>query len=169
VRLRKAEERDVPALVALIEAYASRGLLLRRTEESLRGGLSDFTVALEQEEIVGCGALMSLGGPGLGEIRSLAVREDKAGKGIGRRLVERLIAEAPARGFADLLALTKRVSFFEALSFTVTRRELFLDKIMVDCRVCPLNVCCDETALTLPIPSQKESRANRLISEGACK
>jgi amino-acid N-acetyltransferase len=167
VHLRKAEERDIPALVALIDGYASRGLLLRRSEESLRAGLSDFTVAEEQEEIVGCGALMSLGGPGLGEIRSLAVREDRSGTGIGRRIVSRLIAEAPARGFADLLALTKRVSFFRAMGFTVTRRELFLDKIMVDCRACPLNVCCDETALTLPIPSERESRANPLISEGA--
>jgi N-acetylglutamate synthase-like GNAT family acetyltransferase len=43
--------------------------------------------------------------------------------------------------------LTRRVSFFEALGFTVTRRELFLDKLQTDCRDCPLNQSCDETAL----------------------
>ena len=151
MRLRRAHEGDVQALAALISDYADEGLLLRRTAESIQAGIDDFTVAEDDGEIVGCGALMSLGGPGLGEIRSLAVRPDRTGQGIGRRIVEALVAQAPKRGFADLLALTKRVAFFESLGFTVTRRELFLDKIMVDCHVCPLNVCCNETALTCPV------------------
>jgi amino-acid N-acetyltransferase len=159
--LRKAEESDVPGLFALIQGFASRGLLLRRTEASLRSGLSDFTVAEAEGEIVGCGALMPLGGGGLGEIRSLAVRDDWSGRGIGRRIVSSLIAEAPGRGFDSLLALTKRVSFFEALGFTLTRRELFLDKIMIDCAECPLNLCCEEQALTLSVS------ATTAVSEGA--
>jgi amino-acid N-acetyltransferase len=167
VRLRRAEEGDVPALVRLIESYAGQGLLLRRSEESLRAGLADFRVAEDQGEIVGCGALMSLGGPGLGEIRSLAVRPDRAGQGIGRKIVEALVDDAPARGFAELLALTRRVSFFEAFGFTVTKRELFLDKLMVDCRTCPLNVCCDETALTRPVEIPRSKVAS--ISEGGAR
>jgi N-acetylglutamate synthase-like GNAT family acetyltransferase len=45
LRLRRAEERDVPALLALINAFADRGLLLRRSEESLKARLGDFLVA----------------------------------------------------------------------------------------------------------------------------
>jgi N-acetylglutamate synthase-like GNAT family acetyltransferase len=86
-------------------------------------------------------------GPGLGEVRSLAVREDQAGKGLGHRIVERLLDEAGRRGFDEVLALTRRPSFFEALGFAVTRRERFLEKLMVDCKACPMNLCCDETAM----------------------
>jgi amino-acid N-acetyltransferase len=154
VRLRDAEEKDVAPLLALINGYADRGMLLRRTEESLRGALPDFyvatmTAANGEEEIVGCGALTMLG-PLLGEVRSLAVRPDQAGKGLGRRIVEHLLDEARERGFAEVLALTRRSSFFDALGFEVTRRERFIDKLMVDCGACPLNLCCDEIAMVRP-------------------
>ena len=49
-----------------------------------------------------------------------------------------------------MLALTRRVRFFEALGFTVTRRERFLDKLVADCQACPMNLCCDETAMVRP-------------------
>jgi amino-acid N-acetyltransferase len=146
IEFRRAAERDVPPLLRLINGYADRNLLLRRTEESLRRHLADFTVAESAGEVVGCAALSELG-PGLSEVRSLAVREDFAGRGLGHDLVERLLVEAGERGFERVLSLTRRVSFFEALGFTVTRRELFLDKLMTDCKDCPLNLCCDETAL----------------------
>lgn len=143
---RGAEERDVAPLLALINGYAERNLLLRRSEASLREHLHEFTLAEAAGEVVGCAALSELG-PGLGEVRSLAVRADHAGHGLGHALVERLLVEAGERGFERVLSLTRRVSFFEALGFTVTRRELFLDKLMTDCEDCPLNQDCDETAL----------------------
>lgn len=147
MRLRDAGEKDVSALLALINGYADRDMLLRRTEESLRRALSDFIVATDAAgTIVGCGALTTLG-PGLGEVRSLAVAPDHAGKGLGRRIVERLLVRARERGYAEVLALTRRTSFFEALGFGVARRERFLDKLMVDCAACPLNLCCDEVAM----------------------
>lgn len=152
MRLRKATAADVPGLLALINGYAERGLLLRRTEQSVRAVLDDFTVAEDGGAIVACGALTELG-PGLAEVRSLAVRDDHAGHGLGRRLVDHLLAEAARRGFAEVLALTRRVSFFDALGFTVTRRELYLDKLMVDCQACPRNLCCDETAMVRRPPA----------------
>lgn len=157
MRLRRAREQDVGALLALINGYANRGLLLRRTEESLRARLDDFVVAVLGREVLGCGALTALG-PGTGEVRSLAVREDHAGEGIGRSIVERLLAEAAERGFAEVLALTRRVSFFEALGFEATRRERFLDKLMVDCAACPMNLCCDETAMLRTPPGKRSHR-----------
>ena len=154
MRLRDAGERDVAPLLALINGYADRGMLLRRTEPSLRQALPDFVVATMTsadgaEEIVGCGALTMLG-PALGEVRSLAVRPDQAGRGLGRRIVEHLLVQARERGFAEVLALTRRSSFFDALGFEVTRRERFIDKLMVDCGACPLNLCCDEIAMVRP-------------------
>jgi len=149
-QLRRARERDVPALLALINGYADRNLLLKRTEESLRARLADFVVARSGGEIVGCGALTELG-PGLGEVRSLAVREDHAGHGLGGRLVQRLMEDAGRRGFGQVLALTRRVAFFESLGFEVSRRELFLEKLAADCAACPMSLCCDETAVVKPV------------------
>jgi amino-acid N-acetyltransferase len=139
-------ESDVPGLLALINGYAARGLLLSRSEASLRARLGDFSVMEVDGQVAGCAALTELG-PGLAEVRSLAVREDLSGRGIGRALVENLVAEAGRRGFHEVLALTRRTSFFEALGFQATRRERFLDKLMVDCQTCPMNLCCDETAM----------------------
>jgi amino-acid N-acetyltransferase len=146
VRLRSAVESDVPALLALINGYAERGLLLSRTEASVRARLADFTVAEVDGQVAGCAALTELG-PGLAEVRSLAVAAELAGRGIGGALVEHLVAQAGRRGFHEVLALTRRTSFFAALGFQATRRERFLDKLMVDCQTCPLNLCCDETAM----------------------
>jgi len=146
VELRDAGEADVAALLALINAYADRGLLLPRSEASVRSRLDDFVVAEEAGKLVGCGALSALG-PGLSEVRSLAVRQDQAGKGVGHRVVELLLERARDQGCREVLALTRRVSFFEALGFAVARRERFLDKLEADCRACPLNLCCDEIAM----------------------
>ena len=146
MRLRDAREADVVPLLALINAYADRGLLLPRSEASLRARIDDFVVAEEGGELLGCGALSALG-PGLSEVRSLAVREDQAGRGVGHRIVEQLLERAREQGCREVLALTRRVSFFEALGFAVARRERFLDKLEADCRACPLNLCCDETAM----------------------
>jgi amino-acid N-acetyltransferase len=162
VRLRRATEADVAPLLALINGYADRDMLLRRSEESLRACLDDFWVAEEDGVVVGCGALTALG-PGLGEVRSLAVREDRSGRGLGRQIVERLLEEAADRELVEVLALTRRVPFFEALGFHVTRRERFLDKLMVDCKACPLNLCCDETAMVRTPPE----RRNELNAEAA--
>ena len=149
MRLRKARPRDVAPLLRLINGYAARGLLLARSEDSLRSRLADFSVAEASGEVLGCGALSELG-PGLGEVRSLAVREELTGRGIGGRIVQRLLEEAGERGFAEVLALTRSVPFFEALGFAVTRRERFLDKLKVDCQACPLTLCCDEVAMVRP-------------------
>lgn len=149
VVLRKATVADVPGLLALINGYAMRGQLLPRTAESLEARLDDFTVAVADGALVGCAALTLLG-PGVGEVRSLAVAPEQAGRGLGRSLVIALLQEAEARGFGEVLALTRRVSFFDALGFRATRRENYLDKLMVDCAACPKNLCCDETAVVRP-------------------
>ncbi len=168
MRLRKASEADVPALLALINGYAERGLLLVRTEASIRARLADFTVAELDGALAGCAALTELG-PGLAEVRSLAVRDDLAGRGIGHALVEALVDEAGRRGFHEVLALTRRTSFFEALGFSATRRERFLDKLMVDCQTCPMNLCCDETALVRTATTQGFTTESAAAGEDAAQ
>jgi amino-acid N-acetyltransferase len=161
-------------MLGLINGFADRGLLLHRSEESLRARLDDFLVAEVEGAVVGCGALTELG-PGLGEVRSLAVREDQKGRGIGSAIAGKLFAWADERGFREVLALTRRVSFFEGLGFQVTQRERFLDKLKTDCQACPLNLCCDETAMVRAVVpavgagtgEDGEPRAMLALTEGA--
>ena len=156
-----ASERDIPGVLALINDYARQNLVLARTEESLRACLADFAVAEVDGEIAGCSALSELG-PGLGEIRSLAVRASMNGRGIGRSIIEYHLEQAYDRGFVEVLALTRRVSLFEKLGFHITRRERFLDKLAADCKACPLSLCCDEIAVHW-IPPEALAAARELV------
>jgi amino-acid N-acetyltransferase len=150
IDLRAALASDAEALLRLINGYASRGLLLWRSEASLLSSLSDFVVAARRtargEQVVGCGALAHLG-PGLGEVRSLAVAAEASGRGVGRRIVGRLLSDASEHGLREVLALTRHPSFFQALGFVVTRRERFPEKLRADCARCPRDLRCDEVAL----------------------
>lgn len=165
VTLRAAQEGDVPALLALINGHAGRGLLLPRTDASLRLRLDDFTVVERGGRLVGCGALSELG-PGLGEVRSLAVAEDAAGLGIGHLLVQELFEQAAASGFREVIALTRRQSFFAKLGFAVTERERFVDKLRADCAACPRNVCCDEIAMVRRVEAREPVRAEEGVALG---
>ena len=49
MRLRRAAAADVPALLALVNGYAERGLLLPRTEESVRASTDTCTGTCTEE------------------------------------------------------------------------------------------------------------------------
>ena len=115
VRLRDAEERDVAPLLALINGYADRGPAAaphRGVAARARCPTSSWPTVPDgdgEEEIVGCGALTMLG-PALGEVRSLAVRADQAGKGLGRAHRGAPAGRGPrAAASREVLALTRRV------------------------------------------------------------
>jgi len=81
-------------------------------------------------ELLGCAGLERHGAAGL--LRSLAVREGARGQGVGRALVERVVAEARAAGAAEVVLLTMGASpFFEALGFEPARREA-VDPALLD-------------------------------------
>ena len=73
------------------------------------------------------------------------------GTGLGRRIVEAVVAMAEARGVATVFTLTRRAPFFERLGFQVEEKAAFPEKVWKDCRTCPLIDACDETALRLEV------------------
>jgi amino-acid N-acetyltransferase len=146
VECRKAQPSDVEALYELIRGYAEQGIMLPRTREMLRESVDAFVVAVAGGRIVGCGSLCRLGAD-LVEIRSLGVSEGYKGRGIGKRIVERLEQEARALGIPKLMALTYEVAFFERNGFTVVDKEIFPEKVWRDCMNCPKRHCCDEIAV----------------------
>jgi amino-acid N-acetyltransferase len=107
----------VPAVKAIIDRYAGSGRkLLAKELVTLYEDVQDFLIAEDDGEIVGCGALHVLWAD-LGEIRSLAVRPDCQGRGIGGILLEALVERGRRLGLSRLFALTFQVDFFRAHGF----------------------------------------------------
>ena len=104
VSVRRAAEGDVDAIHRLLEFYADRGIVLRRSREDIRERLANFVVAVDpaDDAVVGCGAVRDFGGA-LFELRSLAVDPDRRGRGIGRAIVEFIIADRRGSGDASQL------------------------------------------------------------------
>src|SRR5512135_1476302 len=93
IRTRKAILPDAMAIHALIEEYASAGVLLPRTMGEICENVRDFTVVEQKGQVIGCGAL-HLYGPHLAEVRSIAIARNAQKQGAGSRLVAALLKEA---------------------------------------------------------------------------
>lgn len=147
MKLRKAVPADVPAIYRLVNEFARQGIMLRRTMLQLCQHLREFTVACDDGgNVIGVGALALLWHD-LGEVRSLAVAPEWHGQGVGRAVVEALVAEAEALGLVRVFALTYQQAFFERLGFQVVKKETLPQKVWTDCVVCPKFHACDEIAV----------------------
>jgi len=146
----KARIDDPPRIVALVNHYADRQLMLPRSLNETYECLRDFFVWREGGEVLGCAAL-HVSWEGLGEIRSLAVREDATGRGIGRRLVESCLEEARELGMRRVFVLTYIPEFFEQFGFRPYAKENLPHKVWADCLNCPKFPDCDEVALALDL------------------
>ncbi len=146
IAVRKASMADISALLALINEFAAKGIMLPRTEFEMSENIRDFTVTFSGAQMVGCGALHFYSATSA-EVRSLAVHESAHGRGVGRMVVETLEIEARQFGLKSLFAFTYVPGFFRKLGFReVERGELPL-KAWKDCLRCPKFQCCDEIAM----------------------
>ena len=145
---KKAGVEDVPAMADLINYFADKELMLPRSQHQIYQYLRDFVVVKGDDTLVGCGALHVVWGD-LGEVRSLAVKEDWHGQGVGRCIVEALLKEARDLGLPRVFTLTYQQEFFERLGFHVVPRESLPHKIWGDCLNCPKFPNCDEIAMIL--------------------
>jgi amino-acid N-acetyltransferase len=143
---RKALMHDIPPILSLINGYAARGIMLPRTEFEMSEAIRDFTVIVHRGELVGCGALHFYS-PTLGEIRSLAVKDQAKTRGVGRRLVEALLREAQYYELDAVFAFTYVVEFFNKVGFQVVERGILPLKAWKDCLRCPKFQACDEIAV----------------------
>ena len=144
--MRKAAMRDIAAILELINGYAARGIMLPRTEFEMSEAIRDFTVVTQGDALLGCGALHFYS-PTAGEIRSLAVAESAKTQGVGRRLVEALVAEAEQYELDAVFAFTYVVDFFNKVGFQTVERGILPLKAWKDCLRCPKFHACDEIAV----------------------
>jgi amino-acid N-acetyltransferase len=117
VIVRPARTADVPAIKSIVDLYAGSGRrLLAKELVTLYEDVQDFKVAERDGEVVGCGALHVLWAD-LGEIRTLAVRPDQLGAGVGRLILDALVDTARELGLSRLFALTFHTEFFGRAGF----------------------------------------------------
>ncbi len=139
--------RHVEGIFHLVTRMSSRGLMLPRSKYQIVTSLTNFLIAADSRgNVVGCGGLFPLW-TDIGEIRSLAVDEERQGTGIGKMLVEALLEEGRRLEIPEVLALTYQAEFFSKLGFTLTDKDRFPRKIWRECLECPKLEACDETAM----------------------
>ena len=163
IEIRKAAMHDIPALLELINGYATKGIMLPRTEFEMSENMRDFMVAYAGSQLVGCGALHFYS-PTVGEIRSLAVAESHKTHGIGRLIVDSLVYEAKLYGLDAAFAFTYVPGFFARVGFhEVERGELPL-KAWKDCLRCPKFHACDEIAVVRVLRPQRWPQRHQELS-----
>lgn len=147
---RRAHIEDVEAISNLIETYATEELMLKRPKAMLYERLRDFIIVEDEDEIVAVGGL-SIIWKDLAEVRSLAVKKEYQGKGLGKSIVLKLIDEARELGVENVFTLTYQADFFAKLGFTITQKETMPQKVWKDCINCHKFPNCDETAMIMKL------------------
>ena len=115
LQIRRATTRDVLKIRALVDQYEGE-VLLEKATVTLYEDVQEFWVVLDDERIVGCGALHILW-EDLGEIRTVAVDQNEQRRGIGGLIVDRLIQHGRDLGIGRIFVLTFETSFFGGHGF----------------------------------------------------
>ncbi|MEN3033855.1 MAG: N-acetyltransferase [Aquificaceae bacterium] len=150
VNTRKALPSDAGQIYSLVNYYAPRGILLGRSLSSIYENIRDFWVVDVQESILGCCALHIVW-EDLAEIKSLAVKEEHYGKGIGSALIIASLKEASELGIKKVFVLTYAVSFFERFGFKIVEKSFLPHKVWGECVNCVKFPSCDEVAMILEV------------------
>jgi amino-acid N-acetyltransferase len=146
--IRRAKTTDVEEIADLIEEFANKGEMLHRPLTDLYSYVRDFFVYEENGVLMGTCAL-HVCWEDLGEVKSLAVREGIAGKGVGSKLVDTCLNEARDLALSRVFALTYRQAFFEKLGFKPIDKSVLPHKIWGECVKCFKFPNCDENAVMI--------------------
>lgn len=111
IEVRAAKTSDVKGIRKLIDLYAPQRRILSKETVTLFESVQEFVVAVDGAEVVGCGALHVLW-EDVAEVRTVAVSEELRGKGVGHKILEKLIERAEAVGVKKLFCLTFETEFF---------------------------------------------------------
>jgi amino-acid N-acetyltransferase len=148
--VRRASAADVPAMKALIDAFARQNRMLFRSAAELTEHIAEYQVYVDGDDLLGVCGLHPVAG-GLAEVRGLAVAEAAGGQGVGRRLVEACVERARELGISKVYTLTLVPQFFEKLRFFQVDKGTLHLKVWYECYRCPKFANCDEIAMVRPL------------------
>jgi amino-acid N-acetyltransferase len=116
VVVRPARAGDIRVIREIVRPLAESRVLVSKDAVTYYEALQQFRVAELDGVVVGCGALHVMW-EDLAEIRTLAVRPEATGSGVGSQLLEALVEDARALGLRRLFCLTFEVDFFTRHGF----------------------------------------------------
>jgi len=147
MHIKKPTLNNIKDIQKVVIPYVEEGIILKRDDDEVATNIRSYIIAYDKNEPIGIAAL-HIFSPILGEIRSLAVKKEYQGKGVGKKIVEYLLEEAKKLGLKEVLALTYKKEFFEKLGFIEIEKEKVPDKkIWADCIKCKFFPNCNEIAL----------------------
>jgi amino-acid N-acetyltransferase len=155
-QLRTAVRGDARKIHDLIQRNQQVGHLLPRQLSELTARIDRFVVGVDgRGSIVACGELAPLSSS-LAEVRSLVVSEKRRGQGLGRRVVDELRDRARASGYDDLCVFAHQPAYFAHMGFSIVPHTWLPEKIMADCRSCPLFRRCEQFAMVTDLDAKPE-------------
>lgn len=175
IKIRRAKVSDVQQIVSLINSYAEKGDMLFRSQSQVLQQVRNYFVAAQDNNsdtarpitesdgssseslVMACGSL-DITWTDLAELRSLAVREETQGTGLGTRVVEALMDDAVELGLKHVFALTYKPHFFEKLGFKIIDKQLLPHKVWSICIDCLKFPICDEVAMQIEIEDWAKRR-----------
>ena len=150
IGIRPATAAAAGRMYQLITENLVSGHLLARPLGEVELHVPRFLVAAAGDGVVGCGELARLS-PAVAEVRSLVVDGPRRGEGVGRRLLDALIAEAVSQRFPRLCAFTHQARPFVRAGFSIVPHPWVPAKIAVDCQRCDLFRRCRQYAVVLDL------------------
>ena len=154
--IRQATADDAGAIYDLVSTHLAEGHLLPRSPGEITVHAHRFVVAVDDDRVIGCADLAPLSRT-VAEVRSLVVSEDTRSSGVGRRLIDAVIAGAGRAGFERLCAFTHTPSYFVQLGFSLVPHEWLPEKIRTDCSTCTLFRRCHQYAVVLALAHAKHA------------
>jgi amino-acid N-acetyltransferase len=118
LKIRPARTGDVRAITQIAAPLVEKRILLGKELVELYESIQEFIVAEKNGEVLGFGALHVMW-EDLAEVRTLAVREDAKGQGVGKKILAELMDKAKDLGIHRVFCLTFEVPFFESQGFKV--------------------------------------------------
>ena len=131
IDIRPARTSDVREIRALVDSFAAPGKMLSKETVTLYESVQEFTVAVKDGVIIGCGALHVLW-EDLAEVRTVAVAQEFQKTGIGHQILESIIDRARSVGVKRIFCLTFQTEFFgkhgfEIIEGTPVEPEVYLE------------------------------------------
>jgi amino-acid N-acetyltransferase len=120
--IRCARLEDVADVVRLINSHPAQ--LLPRRPDEVEALLDTTWVAEEDGNIVGC-CVLEVYSPKIAEIRSVVVRPEYRGRGLGQGLIRAAVAEGRRRRIGEIMVITSTPEYFERLNFGPCLNERF--------------------------------------------
>ncbi|NCD13450.1 MAG: GNAT family N-acetyltransferase, partial [Epsilonproteobacteria bacterium] len=101
----KAKLSDIALMQGVVKPEVEKGIILFRSADEMATNIRSYILAKNEQDIIGFGAL-HFHADNLAEIRSLVVKEDFRGQGVGKGIIQNLLKEGKEMGLNEVFTLT---------------------------------------------------------------